>query len=419
MADPFGDEPLEPGDLLRGGYCCEAVLSRGAMGAVYTARQQESGTRVAVKCLLDDANAARFEIEARLLQRLHHPRIPAVLDYYTEGGVDFLVMELVAGPDLRRVLREQTRVPCDEAVTYALEAADALAYVHGEQIIHRDVKPQNLILGAGGVALVDFGIARETPPPNRGATIGIGTVGYMAPEVMEGGAVSGRADIYGLAATLWALLAGEPPRYGAANALQEQVDGVSDHVALALERALMPDPEERFGTMEAFAQALGPPLEERGSGRSLSMVISVDQFQDGQRDRIVREAAALFDAAAAYIALPDRRGGLRYEVAWGAGAQEIIGGTLEPGQGLAGAVFADAKPIAVPACREDPRVAAEVAAGTGFVPHTMALAPLLCAGRVVGVLSILDRRDGRSYEASDLGKLERFAEVAAESFAPA
>ena len=132
------------------------------MGAVYRGRDMEAGTEVALKHLTDRRHAERFEVEARLLAVLSHPRVVRVLDYFQDPTGQYLVMDLVEGTDLGILLKKRGNpgLPIDEASEYARQACEALQYVHEQQIIHRDVKPQNLILGDNGVVLVDFGIAR-------------------------------------------------------------------------------------------------------------------------------------------------------------------------------------------------------------------------------------------------------------------
>jgi GAF domain-containing protein len=128
---------------------------------------------------------------------------------------------------------------------------------------------------------------------------------------------------------------------------------------------------------------------------------------------IVRAAAGVFEAAAASISLTDRTTDeLVYQAAWGAGAREIVGVRLPPGTGIAGSVIARGEAEAVQDCRTDPRFAAQIAAGTGYVPHTMAVVPLNRGDRAIGALSILDRRDGESYGADDLERAALFAELA-------
>ena len=122
-------------------------------------------------------------------------------------------------------------------------------------------------------------------------------------------------------------------------------------------------------------------------------------------EAIVRTAAGMFDAAACSIALTDPTNGeLVYEAAWGAGASEVVGMRLPTGVGIAGAVVASGDGVFVPECRKDPRFARQVAAGTGYVPYTMVVAPLVREGKTIGVLSVLDRRDGGPYLREDLAR---------------
>jgi len=130
-------------------------------------------------------------------------------------------------------------------------------------------------------------------------------------------------------------------------------------------------------------------------------------------EAVVRTAAGVFDAAAASIALVEEvTGELVYRAAWGAGAHEIVGVRLAPGHGISGAVVASAEPTFVADCRHDERFEAAVAAGTGYVPITMLVVPLLRGNRAVGALSLLDRRDGNPYGASDVSRAMLFAELA-------
>jgi serine/threonine protein kinase len=171
------------------------------MGSIYEATDPD-GQRIAAKRLLDERHAPRFEIEGRLLSRFDHPRVVKVLEGVEDPSGRYLMMEWVEGEDLSRVLRRDGNpgLPQDQVIQIALEAAEALRYVHEQQTIHRDVKPQNLMLSPGrGVVLVDFGIARDLAADS--ATEGIGTPGYMAPEAFTGGARSPRTDVYGLAMT--------------------------------------------------------------------------------------------------------------------------------------------------------------------------------------------------------------------------
>src|SRR4051794_12847293 len=254
MAIPQAQQ-LPPGSQL-GRYRIEGYLSAGAMGAVYRAHNIVTATDVAIKQMLGTEHTARFEIEARLLSTLKHPRVVEVLDHFQDAsGVYYIVMELVPGGDLGRMLddRGDPGLPVPEVIEYARQACEALQYVHEQQIIHRDVKPANLICGPEeGIVLVDFGVATEIGITETG-TVGVGTPRYMAPEVFAGGIVSARADVFGLAATLWTMITGSPPVYGDPTRLAEEFEGVTPELEATLRSGLEIIPERRVASVAGFA----------------------------------------------------------------------------------------------------------------------------------------------------------------------
>ena len=412
MAMP-DSQALAPGSQL-GRYRIEGHLSSGAMGAVYRAHNIVSDTDVAIKQMLGSEHTARFEIEARLLSQLKHPRVVEVLDHFQDAsGVYYIVMELVQGSDLGKLLEERggEGLPVPEVIEYARQTCEALQYVHDQQIVHRDVKPANLICGEQGITLVDFGVATRLDATDAG-TVGIGTPRFMAPEVFAGGVASARSDVFSLAATVWNLLTGEAPVYADDTKLAEQYPEVSVELEETLRAGLEIIPERRVASVEAFALALGAPVLER-EGASLAQSIQQADAPRNLIEAVVRTAAGIFEAAAASIALIDRTTQeLVYQAAWGAGAKEIVGVRLPPGVGIAGAVVAAGEGQAVPECRTDPRFAAQIAAGTGYVPHTMVVVPLRREGQTLGVLSVLDRRDGGPYGPNDVTRAQLFAELA-------
>jgi tRNA A-37 threonylcarbamoyl transferase component Bud32 len=419
MADGLAEGELRTGDRIGDRYTVDSPISQGAMGVVYRARV-DGGREVAVKRLIDRRQAARFEIEARLLARLRHPRVVRVIDHLQDDGGQYLVMEFVAGEDLSAVLERSGRpgLPIDEAVAHGRDACEALHYVHEQNIVHRDVKPHNLILGDEGVVLVDFGIARELTQTDAG-TRAVGTPLYMAPEVLVGEAVSPRSDVYGLAATIWALLTGRPPAYHDTASLRRLAPGVSAELERTLRQALELRPERRVASVTALAAALGSPLGV-STGESLAVSLPHASTQRGLSEAIVRTAAGVFDAAASSIAVvDDATAELIYHAAWGAGAEEIVGVRLEPGFGIAGAAVATGEGVAVPECRSDPRFASQIAAGTGYVPNTMLVVPLKRDDAVIGALSVLDRRDGGAYGPADLPRAQLFADLAVAAMPPA
>jgi hypothetical protein len=417
MQDAFSAVELAEGTDLHG-YTIEAPLSAGAMGAVYRAHKTGDGTPVAMKRLLDTRNAARFEIEARLLSTLNHPAVVNVVDYFTHETGVYLVMKLIQGKDLGVVLKERGApgLPVDMAIEYARQACEALQYVHDQQIVHRDVKPANLIdvTDPDGVVLVDFGVARQIGEDEQvdAGTVGIGTPRYMAPEVFAGGTVSARSDVFSLAATLWTLLTGKPPVYGEPAKLAEIVPGASDGLEQCIRDGLDLLPERRTSSCAAFAQALGRPLAEQRGDSLVEIAVDRSDAEVAMLSAIVKASASVFEAAACSIALVDPiTGELVYQASWGAGAKEIVGVRLPPGKGLGGSVVATGVGMAVPDCRNDPRFAAQIAAGTGYVPYTMLVIPLKQGNRTIGVLSVLDKRDGNPYTTDDIPRGDVFAEL--------
>ncbi|HEY6892498.1 MAG TPA: serine/threonine-protein kinase, partial [Solirubrobacter sp.] len=200
---------MKSGTLLAGGYVLGPEAARGAMASVHRARDV-SGRPVAAKRLLDERHAERQTIEARVLRSLDHPRVVKVLDLVEDPAGRYLIMEWVDGATLAQVLaRDGTPgLPPDRVLDWTLQAAEGLAYVHEQQTVHRDVKPQNLMLSPErGVVVVDFGIARSF---TQEGTVEIGTPGFMAPETYGGGPVTARTDVYGLASSAWTLIAGQP-----------------------------------------------------------------------------------------------------------------------------------------------------------------------------------------------------------------
>ncbi len=212
---------LVPGQTIHQRYHILALAGRGGMGAVYAARDGHLGATVALKQTLasDEVLRRAFRREARLLAALHHPALPRVLDHFEDAGELFLAMEYVPGDDLGARLA-QRRVPfsIEDVLAWADTLLDALEYLHRHTppVIHRDIKPQNLKLThVGKIVLLDFGLARGTAGGQTlqlsGATLTGYTPHYAPLEQIQGGATDARADLYGLGATLYHLLAGAAP----------------------------------------------------------------------------------------------------------------------------------------------------------------------------------------------------------------
>lgn len=398
--------------LLRDRYRITELIAAGGMGTVYRGVDDASGADVAIKQLRHDRHAARFEIEARLLFELDHPRVVRVRDYFEDDAGQYLVMDLVHGMDLELMLerRGSPGLPVDEAVEYARQACEALQYIHEQRVVHRDVKPENLICSSGEIVIVDFGIARAMGT-GRTVTRALGTPGYIAPEVAMTGRATPRSDIYGLGATLWTLIAGSTPSETPAVRLSQLVADVPEQLEAAVHAALEAAPERRIASAEAFADALGATLDTAGS----PLALSADLAGASRKllESVVEATACVFDAAAASIALRDpRTGELVYTAAWGTGAPHVVGVRLERGAGLAGAVVDSGEGLAIPDCRNDPRWERWISEAIGYVPYTMAIVPLKRDDEAVGALTILDRRDGEPYEAEQVEPLTAFADIA-------
>jgi hypothetical protein len=328
-------------------------------------------------------------------------------------------MDLIHGADLGQVLKAagDPGLPVEVVLNYAHQVCEALDYVHEQRIVHRDVKPENLILGEHGVILVDFGVARELDAANPKdiGTAGIGTPRFMAPEILAGDEISERSDVFSLAATVSTLLCGEVPRYGDRRPLHDRVPGVSVELSDALRAGMEYQPERRIASIDAFAKAIGRPLYKR-EGSSLVRSLADPEGRLSLIGAVVRTAAGVFDAAAASIALVEHETReLVFTAAWGAGADEIVGVRLSPGVGLAGSVVSSGEPVLVADCRNEPRFAARIAVNTGYVPVTMLIVPLKRGDETLGVLSLLDRRDGLAYGGDDVTRAALFADLALEA----
>lgn len=243
------------------------------MATVWRARDTVLDRWVAVKRLLPDANndptvSERFRREALSSARLSHPGIVTVYDTGEDEEGPFIVLELVEGETLADLLNRDGSLDVAATAAIVRQVADALDYAHGQGVIHRDVKPANLIVASDGtVQLTDFGIARSADDPTTITKPGavIGTLAYLAPEVIEGGRITPASDIYSLGAVTYEMLTGDPPfraenvgalvtaiRNGDAPAL----DGIPDPVAETVLEAMSTDPTRRPATAGEFAANL-------------------------------------------------------------------------------------------------------------------------------------------------------------------
>jgi serine/threonine protein kinase len=267
------------------------VLGHGGMATVELAQDTELDRPVAIKRLAenfagDDEYKHRFLREARLAARLSNPNIVAVYDAGDENGVPFIVMEYVEGETVSDLLRRRGRLEPAQAVALALQACAGLETAHEAGLVHRDIKPQNLLITLDGtLKIADFGIARSLDGTQltQAGTV-LGTAGYLAPEQAAGAQVTAAADIYALGAVLYELLTGRPPYEADSLAelfvkqaeasitpLRELVPAVPASLEDAVMHALARAPEYRPASAAAFAAELGAtPTEVTAVDRSLA-----------------------------------------------------------------------------------------------------------------------------------------------------
>lgn len=261
------------GSGLAGRYQIESRIERGGMATVYRGRDLILGRDVAIKVMhaalaTDPTFAERFRRESQNAARLNHPNVVAVYDCGESEGEPYIVMELVGGTSLRSLLDRFGHLDSPTARHVARGVAAALDHAHMKGIVHRDVKPENVLVTPDGqVKVADFGIAKALGPESTRLTTDrpIGTIAYVAPEQLTGTDVDGRADVYALGAMTYEMLTGRPPFRGetpqavAAARFRDPVltPGVSPTVDAAVAKATSANPQDRHETPGEFARALG------------------------------------------------------------------------------------------------------------------------------------------------------------------
>ena len=266
------------GTVLQERYEIVGEIGRGGFSVVYRARDRRVGSDVAIKLLVPPPAAARvarerLRREVQAVRQLSHANIVTVFDVVDDGPWSFVVMEYVDGPDLAVRVRDRGPLDPDHVARIGRDVAAALEAAHRHGIQHRDVKPQNILLGPGAHArLTDFGSARLSGQVTLTQTGGlVGTIDYAAPEVVAGGRGDARSEAYSLGLTLYfALTAGLPPRRAPRAGPAAETGGhrpsarrveVPAWLDAAIARATAADPDERFPSLGMFATALGPDAE--------------------------------------------------------------------------------------------------------------------------------------------------------------
>jgi serine/threonine-protein kinase len=276
MADPLSTA-LQA--ALGDAYRVERELSPGGMSRIFLCTERSLGRAVVVKVLpaelANEVSAARFRREIEVAARLQHPHILPVLTAGATGSLLYFIMPYVEGESLRHRLARERQLPVADATRILSEVADALAFAHANGVVHRDVKPENILLEAGHAVLADFGIARALLQASADGSLtrtglGLGTPGYMAPEQAAGeSSLDARADVYALAVVGYEMLAGLPPFTGPSaqaviaahltarpRPLRERRSDVPPEIAKALDRGMAKLPADRFRTAAEFRDAL-------------------------------------------------------------------------------------------------------------------------------------------------------------------
>jgi serine/threonine protein kinase len=309
-------------ESLRGQFHVERELGRGGMGVVYLAREEQLDRLVALKVLppllaTQPDTRERFLREARTAARLAHPNVVPVYRADEAGGTAFFAMAFVDGETLADRVRDRGPLPPADAVPILRSAAWALAYAHAHGVVHRDVKPENILLerATGRTLVTDFGIAHHATLSGEAARLTqdghvLGTLHYMSPEQVNGERLDGRSDLYALGVVAFQVLSGRLPFEGLpmpavlvahatrpAPLLREVAPNVPASLAAVVDRCLAKRPDDRYATGEALADALEQALAQapeplRTAGQSLPPGLP-ERVDESQAEAIWRRAAQL------------------------------------------------------------------------------------------------------------------------------
>jgi eukaryotic-like serine/threonine-protein kinase len=299
------------GDQVADRYELEELVGTGGMSSVYRALDTLLERNVALKILHphygdDEEYVERFRREARAVAQLSHPNIVTVIDRGEDDGQQYIVFEYIDGDSLKQLVDRDGPLPARRAVELSLQIADALAFAHHSGLVHRDVKPQNVLVTEDGEAKVtDFGIARSLDVEHGVTQTGtvLGTSNYLSPEQASGKATTPSTDVYSLGVVLYELLTAEVPFPGdnfVAVAMKHINEPVPDllqkrpdvplRLAAAVDRAMAKDPESRFPTMNEFASELRQCLVDLDTPDAERTVIKQSPVLKESRPHRVRAA---------------------------------------------------------------------------------------------------------------------------------
>jgi serine/threonine-protein kinase len=287
-----GTRVWQPGEVIVATYVVDRQLGQGGMGAVYLATDRVSGQRVAVKVLpgslaRERGIRERFVMEARALAALDHPGIVPLVTFAQDGDERFLVMKYVAGESLDALLTRQGPLEPARARAILRSICEALAYAHSKGVIHRDIKPTNILVDERGhVVIVDFGIARSLDHGRRVTETGMlmGTPQYMSPEQIRGDDVDGRADLYACGLVLFEMLAGSPPFDGhrTFDILRAHVDAAIPDVVARRHSAVVEQGTSALGDVPDGLRALLQVLLDKSPERRPASGAAVIDLLDGR-----------------------------------------------------------------------------------------------------------------------------------------
>jgi serine/threonine protein kinase/formylglycine-generating enzyme required for sulfatase activity/cephalosporin-C deacetylase-like acetyl esterase len=300
---------LISGSIFAGRYQVIEELGRGGMGRVYRVLDKKLGEEVALKLIkpeiaADEETIRRFRNELRTARKIGHPNVTRMYDLGEDEGTHYITMEYVRGEDLKSFIHRSGRLTVDKAVTIAEQISEGLAEAHRQGVVHRDLKPQNIMIDRDGNArIMDFGIARSVKPEGiTGSAVMIGTPEYMSPEQVEGKAVDPRSDLYSLGIILYEMLTGRVPFTG---------DSVLS-VAMKQKSEPAPDPQLKNPQIPAWlGRLILKCLEKEAAERYQTAEGLVSELK-----KIERDIAATEKAASSRKPLPSKEatvGGVRYK----------------------------------------------------------------------------------------------------------
>ena len=338
--EPRGERSLQERviDAIGSQYALEGEIGRGGMSVVYRARDLRLNRAVAIKVLppdlaMDQHIRARFTREAQTAAQLSHPHIVPIYDVGERDGLAYFVMAMLTGGNLGTLLTYEPRLPIEEARRFLREVADALDYAHQRGVIHRDIKPDNILIDreSGRALVTDFGIAWAMEAASRLTVTGIavGTPTYMSPEQATGErTLDGRSDIYSLGVVAYQMLTGRLP-FTASNAMALLLKHVTEHprpildlrpdtppaMSNAIERALLKSPEDRWPTAATLRDALSPDARVAPAWRTeraepVRYVSPIPRSRPDRSNREVRRSSSRYATPRPLAPVPVDEAGL-------------------------------------------------------------------------------------------------------------